>query len=633
MTTTRTNRPRSNRTGARFRAFGAALLVVALVAFAASSALAQAARPTFDHDSTRFPLTGRHSVANCESCHVDGQFAGTSTNCNTCHRSGGGRAETAPSSKHIPIQTSCGDCHFTRFWEPARMDHATVGGDCHTCHSGRLATAKPPTHIPSSDFCSDCHGTLRWSDAVFDHGAVSDNCFTCHNGTTAIGKHPGHLATSNACEVCHTTTRFVPASNFDHSGIVANCNTCHNNSPIIGKPTNHIPTTGVVPTGDACEACHNTASFSPSTFAHQGITTNCQSCHNGTWATGKDPGHVPTTAVVTGDNCEECHSTVAFLPSTFDHSGTPTDCLSCHNGTFAPGKQPTHIPSNNECELCHSTRAFVPASTFDHTGIVDNCISCHDGTTAPGKNPGHIISGNDCELCHQTHGWIPAGFDHTGITTGCNTCHNGSTATGKPGNHIPTTGVVPTGDACEECHTTAYFSPSTFNHVGITTNCLSCHNGTFAPGKHPTHLPSSNDCEVCHSTTAFVPAGFDHSLVAPGTCRNCHNGIDAIGMTNGHFATTISCDRCHSTVSFLNANFDHVGTAYPGDHRAPLDCLDCHGGNSSAVTWDAPNYQPYCAGCHARDFRPGVDRHRRGGITQNLNCADSGCHNVRDREW
>ena len=42
----------------------------------------------FDHFTTAFPLEGAHQFAHCESCHVDGQFAGTPVQCAGCHSQG-----------------------------------------------------------------------------------------------------------------------------------------------------------------------------------------------------------------------------------------------------------------------------------------------------------------------------------------------------------------------------------------------------------------------------------------------------------------------------------------------------------------------------------------------------------------
>jgi len=219
----------------------------------------------------------------------------------------------------------------------------------------------------------------------------------------------------------------------------------------------------------------------------------------------------------------------------------------------------------------------------------------------------------------------PANFDHAGITTNCFSCHNGTTATGKHPTHIPT------GNACELCHSNQRWVPATFDHTGISNNCFSCHNGTTATGKHPNHIPTNNECELCHTSNGWTPATFDHVNVTPGTCSSCHNGVISTGMSIGHFSTTLSCDRCHNTNRWTPADFDHAGTAYPGDHSVNLSCTNCHGGNSQAVTWIAPQYQPDCAGCHFNDYRPGVDRHN--GINNDRNCQGAGCHNVRDREW
>lgn len=43
------------------------------------------AAPSFDHDTTRFPLTGMHLRVSCERCHSGGLFAGTPTDCRSCH--------------------------------------------------------------------------------------------------------------------------------------------------------------------------------------------------------------------------------------------------------------------------------------------------------------------------------------------------------------------------------------------------------------------------------------------------------------------------------------------------------------------------------------------------------------------
>ncbi len=41
---------------------------------------------SFDHGSTRFPLTGAHTRVDCARCHVGGRYAGTPTDCYSCHQ-------------------------------------------------------------------------------------------------------------------------------------------------------------------------------------------------------------------------------------------------------------------------------------------------------------------------------------------------------------------------------------------------------------------------------------------------------------------------------------------------------------------------------------------------------------------
>ena len=67
-----TRSPRPSKLGRLIALVGTTIVV----AWLPPSAWAQLARPGFDHDLTRFPLTGRHLQATCENCHFDGAFAG-----------------------------------------------------------------------------------------------------------------------------------------------------------------------------------------------------------------------------------------------------------------------------------------------------------------------------------------------------------------------------------------------------------------------------------------------------------------------------------------------------------------------------------------------------------------------------
>jgi hypothetical protein len=89
-------------------------------------------------------------------------------------------------------------------------------------------------------------------------------------------------------------------------------------------------------------------------------------------------------------------------------------------------------------------------------------------------------------------------FDHSGIDSGCVTCHNGQAATGKPPNHLPTT------DFCEDCHRVDTFSLVTaFDHLQALGACSGCHDGVSVTGKPPDHIPTTAECDGCHTTVAW----------------------------------------------------------------------------------------------------------------------------------
>jgi hypothetical protein len=219
------------------------------------------------------------------------------------------------------------------------------------------------------------------------------------------------------------------------------------------------------------------------------------------------------------------------------------------------GKPANHPPADNNCQNCHTTAAWLPAN-FKNNGITGSCVSCHNGTTATGKNATHIVSGDACDSCHNTVVWKPTDrVDHTqipaAVSGGCISCHNGSltlstgVVTKKPADAIHQNAT----QECGTCHTTLAWTPASFVHTGITSGCSGCHNGTTATGKTPTHLATSNTCESCHNTVAWKPATtVDHTQVT-GACVSCHSGGVTIstGTVTGKPATHIaSSNACES---------------------------------------------------------------------------------------
>ncbi len=427
---------------------------------------------------------------------------------------------------------------------------ATAVGTCATCHNGATALGKPTTHIPSSAQCSTCHNNYTaFRPALMSHpgttGPVATgNCSSCHNGSytavNALSKPTAHIPTTGQCDSCHKNGYVAWApSTMNHTGLTS-CSTCHSGAYSTQnaqfKPVTHIATTA------QCSSCHNsTTTWATGTFNH--ATANppatgiCATCHNGTSALGKATGHIRTTA-----QCDTCHKNyTAFAPAVMSHTGTTgpvaaANCATCHNGSYtavnAQAKTGTHILTSQSCDVCHTTAAWKPTS-FAHTGVVaGSCTTCHNGISAVGKPTLHIPTTASCEVCHRTGlSWLPliTPYSHAGVAAGsCATCHIASfpSMEAKPASHLPTTAAC---DACHHSYVT--WLPATYNHSGVAANtCATCHGGAYTGimGKSSNHIPTTltgllgDECNYCHSSkTSFATEKMNHGSIQT-SCKTCH---------------------------------------------------------------------------------------------------------------
>lgn len=209
----------------------------------------------FDHDETNFPLEFKHSIAPCESCHLQGIFAGTPRRCVDCHSNSGRIKASAPSSQHIRVIGDCDYCHRPDLWTNViRVDHSVVIGSCASCHNGVISGGKNPGHVPSSNTCDDCHTTFNWK---FYHISIVSNCVLCHNGSIAETKNAGHILSTSSCEDCHRTSDWTPVTRVDHGSVLGTCFSCHNGVVASGKNATHIPSS------DDCSLCHSVSGWTP----------------------------------------------------------------------------------------------------------------------------------------------------------------------------------------------------------------------------------------------------------------------------------------------------------------------------------------------------------------------------------
>jgi hypothetical protein len=333
-----------------------------------------------------------------------------------------------------------------------------------------------------------------------------------------------------------------------------------------------------------CKICHTTTIWTTTTFNHNTATTFPLS-----------GGHI-------GVSCISCH--------TKGYAGISTDCVSCHltkyNATTTPNHTTVKYPT--DCKICHTSTGWAP-STFNHTtgttfpltgahitvacvschasgyaGISTDCSSCHLLNYPTAKNPDHVAAKfpTDCKICHTTAAWTPNSFNHNNATTFPLT-----------GSHI--------GVDCISCHAVGY--------TGISKACVSCHLNNYNASTNPGHIAAkfATTCESCHSTTAWAPSTFNHTTGTTfpltgshigASCISCHSkgyaGISTACVschqleytatknpvhTTAQFST--SCEFCHTTTVWTPSTYNH-NPLFPittGKHlkgEAWNSCTDCH---------------------------------------------------------
>lgn len=402
----------------------------------------------FDHDQSGFPLTGAHTSVSCMDCHAGG-FTGTSTECFACHESDFNSAGD-PDHAGGNFPHTCATCHNTDAWEPADIDHnltqfpltgahlavtceqchqAGYTGtpmDCMACHGDDYNSVVDPNHVLNGfdPNCTVCHNTSAWSPATFDHsqtlfpltGAhLAINCIDCHGN--------GYAGTAMDCFSCHgddyagVTDPNHAQNNFDHD-----CTTCHSTTAWTPATFDHnqtqFPLTGAH-LAVSCIQCHANG--------YSGTSTDCFACHDADFAGVSDPDHVGGNY---SHDCTICHSTNAWSPASINHNltgfpltgahvtvscischatgytGTPTDCLACHESDYLSASNPNHPGAGfpTTCATCHTTTAWSPAN-WDHDNQYfpiysgkhrekwDNCADCHVTPT----NYAHF----ECIFCHE----------------------------------------------------------------------------------------------------------------------------------------------------------------------------------------------------------------------------------------
>ena len=409
----------------------------------------------FDHDKTRFALTGKHDDVKCADCHKTREYRETPRTCIGCHK----KDDESNKGHKGQFGTGCEKCHDTKGWKPQTFRH-----DVDT---------KYPLRGKHRDVkCTDCHTTPLYRTKT------ATECVACHKKDDDGPKgHKGNLGRD--CAACHTERDWKEPAKFDHDKarfallgkhVDVKCTDCHKTAEYRDAPSDcyschkkddkHERTLG-----EKCADCHAERSWKdtqglfvhdrtrfPLRNAHAAKKVECKGCHRDLKSLRdtardclschkKDDKHEGTL----GARCEQCHDDAKWKVTRYDHGRTRFPLAGGHIGV--------------ECKDCHKSLRFREASR--------ECVACHV------KDDVHKERfGTQCASCHNVRDWRLWAYDHAKSAryplegahakVACETCHVRPAPKGKA--------AAPLGTACIACHRRDDAHDGAFG-----TRCEQCH--------------------------------------------------------------------------------------------------------------------------------------------------------------
>ena len=421
----------------------------------------------FDHNTSDFPLKGKHIETDCASCHETvvknnkemQQFTG------------------------MPF-ASCADCHND-------VHDGRLGTQCASCHTeesfhlfsgnndfNHSVTGFPLKGRHKKVSCASCHQTsVSDPEMVFKDYRNKDvsTCVTCHDDV-----HEGKFGTS--CAKCHTEDSFRQINTrdgFDHT---------LTGYPLIGKHE-------VVD----CKKCHETKMTDP--VEH----SQCLSCHE-----DFHKGQFIEKDQV--KDCAQCHTEHTFAESKFT--------IEQHNASAFP-LEGAHLAT--PCFSCH-----LEEEEWVFRDIGQACVDCHTDIHA-GLLDVKYYPDTDCNKCHTTEGWPEINFDHAvtefalegrHTTISCGACHRPEEKeevvfAGIPlqcascHDNVHDRQFEENGETdCRRCHMPEQWRPSTFDHntsrfvldgAHKEVSCGECHKEQLIEGRAVVQYKMERiDCAACH---------------------------------------------------------------------------------------------------------------------------------------
>lgn len=341
---------------------------------------------SFDHDKTKFKLTGKHKNTSCNSCHINNKYKNTPKECISCHK--------VDDVHRGDNGNKCAKCHNTQSWKKFKFDHNKktkfkLEGrhklvECNACHIKNPFKVKIKKTCISchkkddehngryGDKCQSCHGVDKWKKINFSHDRDTKFKLTGqHKKASCVSCHKGHLyktKTPKKCISCHKLDDV-------HKGQTKeDCAHCHNTSDWSSKIKFEHDLSGFPLIGlhaiTACDDCHLSKNYKKA-------PKQCNSCHK------KDDVHKQKL----GNKCAICHTPNNWEVWQFNHDkdtqfkldGSHKDvhCYSCHNHPAPNGIEleqacgDCHLEDDvhdnqfgQMCGQCHGTESFKQIKMF-----------------------------------------------------------------------------------------------------------------------------------------------------------------------------------------------------------------------------------------------------------------------------
>jgi predicted CXXCH cytochrome family protein len=392
----------------------------------------------FDHNKTRYPLTGKHVTVKCAQCHDPATAWGKKPpfeSCMPCHKD-----QHAGKATILGRAIDCAACHRVEGFKvpvytvelhqsaryPIEGRHRKVA--CEGCHlknpPGVAAGSLGPAGVqlrPSFARCLDCHRDDHGGQLASRPGGAA--CEPCHNvsgwkpslfGVAQHAKLKLPLEGRHAkieCAACHGPDRKglppLPAREaLGRAGVAlavkeVDCASCHYDAH-----GGRFGSAGARTKPNGCASCHNAAAFRPSTVdvaAHRDFAYPLDGAHR----------------AISCDACHlECKPAPARSSLLLAHGQAPAmsfttkgrDCEACHETPH--GDQFAQRGNAGKCASCHGEDAFKPASRFDHDVAAAfslkgahahvPCAKCHRTVSSPAGRPIVVYRPvpHACEDCH-----------------------------------------------------------------------------------------------------------------------------------------------------------------------------------------------------------------------------------------